>query len=317
MHITINHDEKIKVTVVRGLDTNKITPKQADDLKSLIYKNKILVLKQQHLSPRCYLDFAYRLGMPEEYYQAMYHHPECREIFVSSNVPRDGGQVGVPRTGRFWHSDYSFMPKPFAITLIYPQIIPTQNRGTYFIDMGRAYEMLAESLKDRIHGATSSHSVLRYFKIRPHDIYRPISEIIAEVHQVTPEVQHPLTFKHPMTGETVLYISDGFTQSIRDSNGNDLGQTLVDELLTACGQRDRSFQHPLIHLQTYEPGDILLWDNRSLVHCALHTLKPEPTESFRITLHDHKPFYEIDPQEELAYRNGLPRSIAPAHMPVY
>jgi hypothetical protein len=34
-----------------------------------------------------------------------------------------------------------------------------------------------------------------------------------------------------------------------------------------------------------------------LVHCALHTQKPEPAESFRITLHDHKSFYE---QERLA-----------------
>ncbi len=44
----------------------------------------------------------------------MYQHPEVPEIFVSSNVPENGRQIGVPKTGRFWHADYQFMPDPSA-----------------------------------------------------------------------------------------------------------------------------------------------------------------------------------------------------------
>ena len=39
-------------------------------------------------------------------------------------------------------------------------------------------------------------------------------------------------------------------------------------------------------------GDLLVWDNRSLVHRAKHAVKPEPTASFRVTVHDEHPFYE-------------------------
>lgn len=299
MQIEISEDAKIKVATVRGLTADRITVQEAEQLKSLIYKNKIVVLKNQELTPQQYLAFAKHLGTPEAYYQPMYHHPKVREIFVSSNVTKDGEQVGVPRTGRFWHADYTFMPKPFAFTLIYPRILPPQNRGTYFIDMGKAYQTMPESLKVRIQGVACRHSVLSYFKIRPNDVYRPISEIIAEVQRETPEIKHPCTFTHPITGETVLYVNDGFTTGIEDHDGNDLGAALLDELLITCGQRDTSFQHPNIYLQTYELGDMLLWDNRSLVHCALHTPKPEPTESLRITLHDHQPFYVDRQVQEL------------------
>ena len=37
---------------------------------------------------------------------------------------------------------------------------------------------------------------------------------------------------------------------------------------------------------------MLFWDNRSLVHCAMHTTAVEPTESLRITLHDQYDFYQ-------------------------
>jgi hypothetical protein len=42
------------------------------------------------------------------YYEPVYHHPDTDLIFVSSNLPKDGKQIGVPKTGKFWHADYQF-----------------------------------------------------------------------------------------------------------------------------------------------------------------------------------------------------------------
>ncbi|NET54610.1 MAG: TauD/TfdA family dioxygenase, partial [Merismopedia sp. SIO2A8] len=187
------------------------------DLKELIYKHKIVVIKEQDLSPDQYCDFGYRLGDIEKYYQPMYHHPEREEIFVSSNVPENGQQIGVPKTGKFWHADYAFMPKPFAFSMVYPQAIPSKNRGTYFIDMFKAFRGLPDDLKSIATESSCYHSVRRFFKIRPDDVYRPISEILDEIEQVTPPSKHPTTFTHPVTGETVLYINDGFTYRIDNS----------------------------------------------------------------------------------------------------
>jgi taurine dioxygenase len=222
----------------------------------------------------------------------MYQHPEVPEIFVSSNVPENGKQIGVPKTGKFWHADYQFMPDPFGITLIHPQVVPEKNRGTYFIDMGRAYAKLPDELKKEIDGTFCRHSVRKYFKIRPHDVYRPISEIIAEVETKTPAVRQPTTFTHPLTGETVLYISEGFTVGIEDADGNPLDDELLKRLFDVTGQLDDTFEHDNIHLQSFEKGDLLVWDNRSLIHRARHTTTPEPTVSYRVTVHDERKLHD-------------------------
>ncbi|MEU6606506.1 TauD/TfdA family dioxygenase [Streptomyces shenzhenensis] len=261
-------------------------------LKQTIYTKKIAVLKGQDLSPQEFLALGKRLGRPETYYEPMYKHPDVPEVFVSSNVPENGKQIGVPKTGKFWHADYQFMPDPFGITLIYPRVIPEKNRGTYFIDMGTAYERLPEELKKEVAGTHCRHSVRKYFKIRPHDVYRPISEIIEEVETKTPPVVQPTTITHPMTGETVLYLSEGFTVGIENQDGEPLDEELLKRLFEATGQLDDTFEHRNIHLQSFEKGDLLVWDNRSLIHRARHTTTPEPTVSHRVTVHDERKLYD-------------------------
>ncbi|MFY1679255.1 MULTISPECIES: (3R)-3-[(carboxymethyl)amino]fatty acid oxygenase/decarboxylase [unclassified Streptomyces] len=291
MHIKDQPDAALGA-IVEGLDAATATDADIRELKRAVYTKKIAIVRGQRLSPREFLELGRRLGRPETYYEPMYRHPEVPEVFVSSNVPENGRQVGVPKTGKFWHADYQFMPDPFGITLIHPQVVPEKDRGTYFIDMGRAYERLPEGLKREIAGTRCRHSVRKYFKIRPHDVYRPISEIIDEIEERTPPVVRPTTFTHPMTGETVLYVSEGFTVGIEDARGEPLDEALLRRLFEATGQLDHTFGHEAIHLQGFERGDLLVWDNRSLVHRARHTTAPEPTVSHRVTVHDEHPLYE-------------------------
>ncbi|MEV7427040.1 TauD/TfdA family dioxygenase [Streptomyces sp. NPDC091212] len=293
MKITERPGQAIGATV-EEFDYATASVADIEALKQTVYTKKIAVLKDQDLSPHQFLELGKRLGRPEVYYEPMYKHPEVEEIFVSSNVPEDGRQIGVPKTGKFWHADYQFMPDPFGLTLIYPQVVPEKNRGTYFIDMGSAYEKLSEELKSEIGGMYCRHSVRKYFKIRPHDVYRPLSEILDEVEQKTPPVVQPTTFLHPMTGERVLYLSEGFTVGIEDEEGKPLDDDLLRRLFEATGQLDETFTHDNIHLQTFEKGDLLVWDNRSLIHRARHTSTPEPTVSYRVTVHDEKKLYDAD-----------------------
>jgi alpha-ketoglutarate-dependent taurine dioxygenase len=271
--------------VVEGFDAAGASEAEMAALKRAVYTHKIAVLKDQDLDAKAFLELGKRLGTPQTYYEPIYHHPEVPEVFVSSNVEQDGRQIGVPKTGKFWHSDYQFMPRPFDLTLIYPQVVPTRNRGTFFINLCAAYEALSEDLKTAVKDTTAWHSVRRYFKIRPTDVYRPISEVLDEVDRRTPPVSLPTAHAHRFTDETILYLSEGFTLSIQDREGHGQ-QELLRELLEATGQLDTTFEHDNIHLQTFEKGDLLVWDNRSLVHRALHTATPEPAVSYRVTVYD-------------------------------
>ncbi|WP_246338251.1 (3R)-3-[(carboxymethyl)amino]fatty acid oxygenase/decarboxylase [Streptomyces harbinensis] len=269
--------------VVEGFDA--ASEEDVQRVRETVYREKIVVLKGQELDPHAFLTLGRRFGRVQEYYEPIYHHPEVKEVFVSSNVSEGERQIGVPKTGKFWHSDYQFMPAPFDLTFIYPQVVPSANRGTYFIDLCQAHRTLPESLKEAAHTATATHSVRRFFKIRPSDVYRPLSEIIDEVDAKTPPVTVPAVLPHRHTGQDILYLSEGFTLSLTDADGRERPGLLRD-LLEHTGQLDESFTHPAIHLQGYELGDILVWDNRSMVHRALHTSTPEPAVSFRVTVHD-------------------------------
>jgi taurine dioxygenase len=287
--IITEQDAKLGV-VVEGFDLATASDSDVSELKRHIHVKKVAILKDQSLSTSEFVELGKRFGEPAAYYEPMYHHPENDLIFVSSNVPEEGQQVGVPKTGKFWHADYQFMDKPFSLTLIYPQVVPKTNRGTYFIDLGKAYQALPQVLKDAVADAKAVQSPRRYFKIRPEDVYRPVGELLAEIETRTPAITHAAVIRHPHTDESILYISEGFTVGLTDADGKELDEDLLGRLLDATGQLDTTFEHDNIHLQRFDAGDLLIWDNRSLVHRALHTQTPEPAVSYRVTVYDDYPF---------------------------
>ena len=275
---------------IQEFDAKNTTDIDIIKLKEAIYGNLIVVLKNQFLSPYEYVKFGKKFGQIEKYYEEMYHHPEEKDIFVSSNIKEDDHIQGVPRTGSFWHSDYAFMTTPFSISIIYPQVVPKLNRGTYFIDMAEAYEQLSEDLRTKIKETFCEHSVRKYFKIRPWDAYRPMGDILQEIEQRTPPVKRPTVVTHPISKRKILYVSQGFTVSIWNDKANQLDSSLLQVLFEQSGQTDKSFSHPLINLLQIEMGDIVLWDNRRLIHHAKHFDIKEPAKSFRLTVYDEFPF---------------------------
>ncbi|MGW4841312.1 (3R)-3-[(carboxymethyl)amino]fatty acid oxygenase/decarboxylase [Nocardia brasiliensis] len=274
-----------------GVVIEDFDPASQDDIRAVkraVYRERIAVLKGVELDPHQFLALAAGFGEPVRYYEPIYHHPDVPEVFVSSNVGTGPQRVGVPKTGKFWHSDYGFMPRPFDLTFILPQVVPQHSRGTYFLDLVAAYRGLGPELQRELTNTVATHSVARYFKIRPSDVYRPISEVLAEIEAKTPPVHLPTVHPHPHTGEPVLYISEGFTTSITGADGTDRPD-LLHELLSVTGQLDETCTHPAIRLQTFERGDLLIWDNRAMVHRALHNATAEPAVSHRVTVYDDEP----------------------------
>ncbi|WP_028477830.1 TauD/TfdA family dioxygenase [Nocardia sp. CNY236] len=284
----------------RGVEVHEFASATAssDDLATLrrhIYHDKIVVLKSQTLDSADFVALGAEFGTPVPYYEPMYHHPDSEFVFVSSNVHRETGRIGVPKTGAFWHCDYQFMPTPFAVTLFYPQQLPTASRGTYFIDMADAYRRLTPQLREAITDTFCWHSARRYVKIRPTDVFRPLAEVIADVERITPAQRWPSVLIHPITGERVLYLSEAFTYAIEHASGQPLPESLLSQILAECGQLDEHCAHDNIFLQSYEPGDLVLWDNRTLVHRALHNPGNEATESWRVTVLDDHPLSAQEP----------------------
>jgi taurine dioxygenase len=99
---------------VGGFELGRASEGDYRELKEALYRNKILLIKDQRSSSEKFIELGRALGTIEVYHEPMYHHPEYREIFVSATAPEQGEQVGVPKTGKFRHADHSFMPSRSA-----------------------------------------------------------------------------------------------------------------------------------------------------------------------------------------------------------
>lgn len=276
---------------IYGIDVARPQDVDVQALREVVYRHKLVVLKDIDPTPKQFLDWGKTLGEVRPYYEPIYHHSEYPEIFVSSTDQQVGG---VPKTGAFWHIDYQFMPEPFAFTMTLPRAVPSNDRGTYFIDLAEAWKRIPEELQNRVRGTRTINSPRRYVKIRPSDVYRPIGEVIQEIETVTPPQTWPTVITHPGTGEEILYICEAFTERIVwDEDGEATGASreghdLVKQLLELSGQAPESDpdQHPLVHTQLFDVGDALLWDNRALVHRAKHCSVQGTVTTHRVTMMD-------------------------------
>ncbi|MGV0770282.1 (3R)-3-[(carboxymethyl)amino]fatty acid oxygenase/decarboxylase [Mycobacterium syngnathidarum] len=267
---------------VTGIDPKNLDDITQEEIREIVYQHKLVVLKDVHPAPDEFLRLGRIVGDVVTYYEPIYHHKDHPEIFVSSTEEGHG----VPRTGAFWHIDYMFMPEPFAFSMVVPLAVPGSDRGTYFIDLNKVWEALPETVRELVRGTFATHDPRRHIKIRPHDVYKPIGEVWDEVSRTTPPITWPTVIRHPKTGQEILYICASGTTKIEDRRGNMLDPAVLRQLMTATGQLDPDFTSPFIHTQHYEVGDVVLWDNRVLMHRAKHGTTSGTLTTHRLTMLD-------------------------------
>lgn len=254
-------------------------------LKEAAYEHKLLVIHGVDLQDAEYVAMARRFGVPQRYFQRHYHHPEWPEIFVSNNVPMNGAKVGVAGTGRMWHSDYQFFPEPLPLTFVLPKIVPPGGaRGTLFVDMVAAWRDLPRQLAEPLREARCWHDAVYYYKVQPFDVDKGILELMEEFHREAPGALHPAVIQHPRRDRRALYLSSGFTQRI-DGLSHERSQALLREVFAFVEATER------VHTATWQPGVLLLWDNRQVMHRSSGTLHGQSSRSYRIGVYDGEPFY--------------------------
>ncbi len=269
---------------ISEIDVSLVNKEQVKTIKQLVYEHKLVVFRNQSINVEEYIEFARKIGEPQVYPQDNYHHPDYPEIFVSSNVPKDGKKFGVKGTGRYWHTDCAFLQEPLPFTMLYPQVLPNSIRETYYIDMQKVYKNLPANLKNYIDGKYLRHEGKMRYKVQEWDIDRALIDIMNEIEKRFPAVFHPSVITHPVTNKEILYMSEGFTTGIVDTD-YETSQKALQELFEFIELEEH------IHTHVWKNGDILLWDNRTLNHMASTVAKGEKSVSYRIGIYDELPFY--------------------------
>ena len=278
-------DKGILGAHVRGIDLGAITGEQARAALAAVHGHALVRFKDQKLSVHQYVEFGEKLGTIMPYPDERYRHPEHPGVFVSSNVK--GRTMGMARSGYFWHTDLSFKPKPQPLTVLYPQLLPQAKRETLFINMANVYDALPAALRAIVDGRTAKHDPAMRYKVGQADVDAnlDVGEILERGRRMFPAPTHPLVITHPATGRRILYMNSGFTTSI-DGLPHEESQAALQELFAFIERPEHVQPH------SWELGDIIVWDNRMLIHKAGYMAPGDFQTIFRLGIDDLVPFYE-------------------------
>lgn len=250
------------------------------------HRYRVLVFRDQYLDPADQVGFAARFGPLEVHDNRRYNLPDNEHVMVLSNDLRDGEPVGVPDAGDSWHTDLSFKETPSLCTLLQAVTLPSEGGDTAFACMTGAYAALSADIKARIEGRRAIHNPSKL--VNPRVEISPLRKDADAFYKGQtarfPDVAHPIVRTHPETGEKSLYVQPRFTIGIEGMD-DDEAQPLLDILFA------HQIRPEFVYLNEWRDGDLLMWDNRCVIHYATGGYAyPDIRTMHRTTVLGDRPF---------------------------
>ena len=241
---------------------------------------QVLVFRNQKFSAKRFLDFARQFGKPEPHVIDQFHHPEHADILILSNVQKDGEPTGLADAGTYFHTDYSYLDVPARCTTLYSLRVPKVGGDTLFANQYAAYDDLSSNLKDKIENLVALHHYGNRDDLDKGS--RTVASVLSEEQEGKMSwVRHPVARKHPVTGRTALYAVSGSSFGIEGMPG--------DEAIDLLDELKRHATQPKYHYRLkYGVGDIVIWDNASLLHSATLIDPNDPRTLWRITIKEER-----------------------------
>ncbi|MCH9673047.1 MAG: TauD/TfdA family dioxygenase [Gammaproteobacteria bacterium] len=255
--------------VVRGISLK--SPLGQADLDAIVqawHQHAVLIFPGQHLSDDEQIAFTRYFGKLERGNR----RSAKSGLSVLSNVQGDG-VVAPPSSlqsrflkgNTYWHTDSSYKRVGAKASLLGARTVPTTGGQTEFADMRAAWDALSDKDKAELDGKIAVHDY--QFSHAPFGGLETLS--VDELAQLPP-VKHPMVRVHPDTGRKNLFVGRHASHVVGD-NFEASRQRLHDLTQWAC-------QPPRVLTHQWEVGDLVIWDNR----CVLHRGHSWPAEQARV-----------------------------------
>lgn len=232
---------------VDGVDLRSVDGEQRAALVDAWHRHGVLFFRGQHLDLAEQAAAASIFGEPERF--AFAPAVDEAEPYVHRIAVDAGRRFGGTST---WHSDATWLERPPRGSMLQAVSLPEVGGDTLFASSAMAYRNLSAPVRAMVDDLTARHHG-----------GAPLGRAAARVGAVVPEepVAHPVVRVHPVTGERCLFVNRLFTQHI-DGLTRRESEVLLPML---CDQ----FTDPEIQCRfRWAPGDVAVWDNRSVQHYA-------------------------------------------------
>lgn len=226
-------------------------------IEDLFNRRSVVVFRDQALTPAQLVAFSERFGEVETPLLNQFTLPEAPKVLVLSNVKEGDKPKGAHRQGHLWHTDLTYMPEPSLGSLLYGVEVPPEGGDTLFASILAAYDALPEARQQALDGLKAVHSYPHAYA----QLYPEREPLTEEQKARVPDIVHPLVRTHPATGRKALYMGEYIIKEIEGLSDAET-RALVEELIAHITRDEFIYRHK------WRAGDLLMWDNRGVVHHA-------------------------------------------------
>ena len=244
-------------------------------VRAAFEEHSVLLFRRQPITDELQVAFSKRFGPLEIAKVASIG--EGTPFSILTNLDGKGGVVASDhkealraRANQLWHTDSSFKTTPALASVFSARTIPPAGGETEFASMRRAWERLPDTLRAQLAHACAWHDYAHSRgKIAPH--------LASEREKnALPPVRWRMCWRNPVNGRDSLYVAS-HTYAI-DGMTNDAAQALIADLIDAATAPGCTWLH------RWEPGDVVVWDNRAVLHRGRPWPDDQPRHMVRTTI---------------------------------
>ena len=276
-----NNNSSLGIEIL-DFDYNDIfDEKRIEELRNQWLKYSIIIFKNLELNHQQLEKFSLAFG---DFGDDPYIHPIVGHKNIIE-VKREANEKAQPFGGS-WHSDWSFQECPPSATLLHSKIIPPIGGDTFFINTHKAYGDLTDDIKNKIDSLIVSHSAIRPYA---DDGFYALEKDKDRSMKIKPSpkakefILHPLVRTHPETRKKSLFINQVYSIAIEGMNEKDSNELLTFLFL-------HMDQDKYIYKHKWQENMLVMWDNRSVNHCAQGGYQGYQRLLHRTTLSGDRPF---------------------------
>jgi taurine dioxygenase len=259
MTVTVKPLSRALGAEIGGVDLSKPLDDAAfDALHAAWMDHLVVVFRDQRLTDEALERFSARLGALDRkpvYTDDVLDTTTSDYVCVISNVKVGGKAIGDLGDGEaVWHMDMTYNDLPPMASALYALEVPAGGGDTGFANLYLAWESLPADLKARVATLQAKHDATYNSAGGLRRGMQATSDA-----RSSPGAVHPLVRTHPVTGRNALYLG-------RRNNAYIVGlaleesERLLDRLWAHATQPRFTWHHQ------WREGDLLLWDNRCLMH---------------------------------------------------
>ena len=269
---------------IHGVDIAAMTDQQFEEIKSALFRYKMIYFRNQDITPEDQERFTLRFGPfgTDAYTGGMEGHPNVQRLVKEA-------ETVVPRVfGETWHTDSPFLQRPPAISLLYGLEVPLYGGDTWWSNTELAYEFLSDKMKEMLAGLRvhmSAREVIRNtVEVSPEGKQKVgnIDITMAQQNSYIEGSYHPLVRTHPETGKKSLYVDRAYALGIQG-----LADAEAGPLLTMLGEHVT--REIFMCRLRWENRTFVLWDNRSVIHYAFNDYDGYRREMYRTIVEGEVP----------------------------